>query len=317
VSAHINYVWFGGDLGPLDKFNIYSWKALGHDVTVYASKWDTTAHNAGSLKLKDVDVEDLYTHITKDKNAHLPKTRELLLAWLEAAKKDPPKKVGTDIPPHVFNVGDLSKTYIAASQAGIVLDLKVGPSPHVAAYLDCLDAKFVSYTRGAQTAERPENQCAGTVKANALRDAYAKGFELAATAKQKDSDPYEGYKSAPTGSHFDKITGWHGKGSAAAKFVDTALKGPDGQLPKPDAKSKLSPYVVREIAGENGHGPFRVFKRAKDQTNKPSSVPTTKKDQWELADWVLKNELKKATVEEKNKKFLTEVENAFAALPKS
>src|SRR5262245_3486995 len=129
----INYVWFGDKaLGALDRFNIYSWRALGHDVTVYACKWNTTAHTASSLGLTDVDVVDLYTYVTvKDKNANVPKTRELLTAWLEKAKAKPPTEANT----HVYNVGDLTKAYLCSTQLGVTIDLKVGPSPHVAAYV--------------------------------------------------------------------------------------------------------------------------------------------------------------------------------------
>src|SRR4051812_35324807 len=108
MSAQINYIWFGnGALGALEKFNIYSWKALGHEVTVYASKWDTSAHTASSLGLKDVEVVDLYKHVAADDKKLakvLPKTRELLKEWLEAAKKTPPKAPNEQ----VYNVVDLT-----------------------------------------------------------------------------------------------------------------------------------------------------------------------------------------------------------------
>jgi hypothetical protein len=32
----INYVWMGtGPLGPLERFNIYSWRCLGYNVAIY------------------------------------------------------------------------------------------------------------------------------------------------------------------------------------------------------------------------------------------------------------------------------------------
>lgn len=310
MPLQINYVWFGnGALGGLEKFNIYSWRAMGATVTVYACKWDTSGHNASSLGVKDVKVVDLYQYVKNDTNANVPKTRELLTAWLDAAKDAPPARVNE----HVFNVVDLAKSYICSTQVGIVMDLKVGPSPHLAAYQDCLDKKFVSYTRGGQTATLPENQCMGTM-ATGVRDNYAKKLELTVTAKTKDLDPYPGYKSSPTESHFNQITSWHGKSANHVKFVDTAQLGPDGAAP-PKGKGGLSVYQVREIAGEMGHGPFRVFKRAKDQTNKPSSVPTTPADVLKLATWVWENEFDKllkadgASVEQR--KFLREVETAL------
>jgi hypothetical protein len=310
----INYVWFGDKaLGPLERFNIYSWRAMGADVTVYACKWDTSAHSASSLGLKDVKVVDLYGYVTKDKNPNVPKTRELLTAWLDAAKATPPRAVCD----HVFNVVDLSKSYICSTQLGIVLDLKVGPSPHVAAYQDCLEKKFVSYTRADQTATSPENQCMGTMTA-AVRDKYAKRFEQVVTAKFLDVDPFPTNKSTPTAAHFDKITGWHGKSATVAQFVDTAKLGPNGGAP-PKGTGNLSIYRVDEIGG-SGHGPFRVFKRAKDQTNKPSSVPTTKEDVFKLATMAWEKEFSKLlTVENatvSQRKFLREVEEALKVLPK-
>lgn len=315
----INYIWFGsGALGALEKFNIYCWRATGANVTVYSCKWDTSPHSAGSLGLKDVTVVDLCAHVKADTSPLVPHVRELLTAWFDAAKLAPPsikdEAVGK---PFIFNVGDASKGFICSTQLGIVMDLKVGPSAHLAEYLPLLTNKFVSYTRGGKAPI--ENQCMGTMNAG-LRDAYAGGFD-AACANAAVEGAFENYKSTPTTSHFNTITRWHQQGAIKAKWVDTAKFGPNGGVPEKvkQGGQQVSKYMVREIGG-NGHGPFRVFKKASDQSNNPSGSPTTPKDVRALADWVWANELDKllkaddATVNQR--KFLREVQAALTVMPK-
>lgn len=80
---------------PFRFVNLYCWKALGYDASIYACKWDTKPHNAGSLGLDGkIRVVDLYELVTKTDAglASFTKARELLTAWLEAAKK---KKEGS------------------------------------------------------------------------------------------------------------------------------------------------------------------------------------------------------------------------------
>ena len=68
----INYVWLGSNpLGPLEKFNIASWRAFGHEVNLYTTPFfgdpkrtyesvGITAEDATILKEDDAvtDVND-------------------------------------------------------------------------------------------------------------------------------------------------------------------------------------------------------------------------------------------------------------------
>jgi hypothetical protein len=310
-AVHVNGIMFGNNpLGALERFNLYSWKALGHDVSIYACKWDTKPHTASSLGLDSkIRVVDLYELVSKTDSVAttFKKPRELLLAWLDAAKGAPPTAVND----HVYNVADLSKSYIGATRKGIVLDLKVGPSKWVDAYLDCFESHFISYTRGLNTpGGLPENQCMGTMQlSNTIRAAYQKSFEGKITAL---GDNYTQYRDQPTKKWFDKITGWHGNAAKDAKFLDTAKCLPTGgEAPKD--KNKRRQYDVPEIRGfDPGHGPFRVFKRPDDQSNK-AGAKTPQKDIQELADWVWKNEISKIA----DNPFKTLAKSAFDGIPKS
>jgi hypothetical protein len=299
MAVKVNHVWFGeAPLGALDKFNVYSWRALGHEVTIYAHQWNGSPHNEGSLELSvgsGVQVKDLSTILAKDdtgRTAILPNTRALLKGWIQATNKKKP----SDIDP-IYNMVDLTKSYIGGTRQGIVLDLKVGPSPHLDAYENAFGRKFVSYTRGGNTAGGPENQCIGTMeKADTIRSQYAAGFEKRVTTN------LDGLRTNPNGKHYNLITGYHGFGFNATPNIDVATKTPEG---KPVGQDE---YVVGEIR-EQGHGPFRVFKAAADQTNKATGK-TTPEEVVALCQQVWEKELKN-----KDLPFLAEVEKALQALP--
>lgn len=306
MAVQVNHVWFGDDpLGALDKFNVYSWRALGHEVTIYAHRWNGIPHNEDSLGLSGsgVKVEDLSTILAEDddnRTATLPNTRALLKGWIEATKKEKPS--GSD---PIYNMVDLTKSYIGGTRQGIVLDLKVGPSPHLAAYEDAFGRNFVSYTRGGNTAAGPENQCIGTMeKADTIRGKYAAKFEGKVTA---NLDGERGLRTAPAESHFNLITGFHGQGFNAAKpnIIDVATQAPGGG-------AVGGQYVVEEIR-QPGHGPFRVFKAAEDQSNKSSPVKTKPGEVVALCRQVWDKELKNN--EGADKELLAEVEKAMKALP--
>lgn len=296
----INHVWFGPNaMGPLEQFNIYSWRALGATVTIYAHQWNSTnTHSESTLGVKDVEVVNLRTLLDADdtdKTAIMPNARALLKAWIAAAGTAAPGGDG------VYNMVDLTKSYIAGTQRGIVLDLKVGPSAHVAAYESAFSTKFISYTRGGNTAgEMPENQCIGTMETlpGAVRGKYAASFETNLTRS------LAGLQAEPTKKWFDLITGFHSRAAKmAAKYLDVATKAPSGAAVGTE-------YVVKEI-GDDNHGPFRIFKRASDQSNK-GGLKTKPKEVKELCQWVWDNELKDGGGADK---FLKRVEKAKNALP--
>lgn len=160
----INNVWYGDDaLGALELFNVYSWLALGHEVTIYAHKWNGGDHDArslgvdGAVKVKNLS-KILEADDQKEKAKVMPDTRELLNAWIEATGKAKPKD--TDL---IFNLVDVTKSYLGGTRQGIVLDLKVGSSKWLSDYAKDFKKKFVSYSRGGNTA-LPENQCMGTME---------------------------------------------------------------------------------------------------------------------------------------------------------
>jgi hypothetical protein len=300
----INYVWFGnGTLGWMEKFNVYSWRALGHNVTIYACRWDDNAPDVG-VKEKNVTTVNLRTILgtldqpgpdDQNKAAILPKTRELLKAWLAAAGGAVPEQDSR------YNLIDVAKSYIGGTRQGIVMDLKVGPSPHISAYVDVFSTRFISYSRGApgsNTADgSPENQCMGTMQAGeTLRGKYAKVFE-SSIAKNFEVVEEAGNKTKRTGMKpqfdhkwFDTITGYHIRAcTLGTNFLDVSRRTPTDQVIK-DIKGKTEQrYEVEEIGGKS-NGPFRVFKRADDQSNK-GGKKTTPEEQKDLARKVWNTEL--------------------------
>ena len=299
----VNHVWYGDNaLGPLELFNIYSWLALGHEVTIYAHKWDGSDHNAGSLKVDSaVKIKSLDTILTKDdekeKSALMPNTRALLKAWIAATNK---KKPDTDL---IFNLVDVTKSYIGGTRQGIVLDLKAGPSKHLASdYEAVFGKKFISYTRGGNTV-LPENQCMGTMdgEKSAIRGKYAAYFESKVTKSLED------FTKNPTKAWFGLITVFHGEAfRATGAGIDVATQAPGG------AKLKADQFVVEEI-GEPSHGPFRIFKHKADQTNKSGSIKTKPADIADLAQKTYDKELKVASGVKDA--FLKKAEAAMKTLP--
>ena len=310
----INYVWLGArPLGALEKFNIYSWRALGHTVAIYVDTFvpfTPRTNYLSDLGLEEGDalVYDLRLTIlgkdevnvtqkneTQTPRALLSKTRAVLLKWLKAVSKDRPP--GQD---QLYNMIDLAKSYIGGTQRGIVLDLKVGPSQHVAAYDACFQTKFVSYTRGGTTAGLPENQCMGTMQESPnLRAEYAAAFDRGVSSNKLEEVDC-------TQKWFDLITGFHGRAfKTTQRNIDVATKPPDESLP-------LENFKVFEI-GATSHGPFRVFKKASDQTNKAGSS-TTKKDVRFLCEDVWRKELAKLKNNGGDTGFLEKVENALQEL---
>jgi hypothetical protein len=308
----INYVWLGDKpLGAMEKFNIYSWRALGHDVTIYAHRWDGQAATAELLEVPpgDVTVVDLVPHLKSDnaeKAGTLPKTRELLLAWLESA--DALKAASKLELESIYNVVDLTKSYIGGSRPGIVLDTKVGPSQWLSEYEAKFYEKFISYTRAGKTmGDKPENQCIGTMNDDRRAD-YAAKFEKIIEAK------FEDMKSGLVKSWFNLITGYHGDAAKAAKYLDVATKDPNGNPVPPDVLNhpKLDKHAVSE-PGNLSHGPFRVFKPAHSQTNQSgvaTAIPLEKRQQT-LAQEVYNKQLYSNSDTEANRGFVEKAKEAM------
>jgi hypothetical protein len=286
----INLVSLGDrSLGALDKFNIYSWRSLGHEVNLHTHPFTAEPHTLQSLGLEPGDVNlmqlkdtleaDEQVVDTANSKTKMPDTRKLLNAWLGAIPKQ-----GGPSKEHIFNMVDATKSYLGGTQHGLTMDMKVGPSPHLQEYSDSFSKHLVSYTRGGNTAGVPENQLIGTMQeSNELRSVYADKFD----AKIK------GFTSEGAPDHddawFNTITGYHGRSYQQSKnWIDVATKTPT----KDEIGDK---YPVNE-PGNIGHGPFRVYKHASDQSNK--NAPLTKpEDVHALSQGTLK-ELKEVGADE-------------------
>ncbi|GAX37248.1 eCIS core domain-containing protein [Nodularia sp. NIES-3585] len=294
----INYVWLGNHpFGPLEKFNLYCWRALGHEVNIYSYPFaGVVSHTLGSLGLEQDDAEliqleeilGMDDNVVGDTNpkALLSDARSILRKWLKAIPEE-----GEPSPHHIYNMVDLTKSYIGGTRKGIVLDAKVGPSVHLQDYADNFSDKLISYTRGGNTGALPENQSIGTMQESdeplkksdepllesemLLRQKYAKNFN----AKVKSLAKADHNKA-----WFNELTGYHGRSyEQTKKWLDVATKTPSGGEVGKE-------FEVGEI-GPQSHGPFRVFKRATDQTNK-NGLKTTDQEVTNLIDYVFEEEIK-------------------------
>ena len=307
----INYVWLGSNpLGPLEKFNIASWRAFGHEVNLYTIPFfgnpkrtyeslGITAEDATIFDLATILKEDDAVTDVNDPKKALSDTRKTLTKWLsEVPNIVRPASNHMD---QIYNTVDVTKSYIGGTRKGIVIDIKVGPSPHLNNYIESFSKNFISYTRAGKTAENlPENQCMGTMQdTNELRLAYANSFNerMKALAEVDVKTKW-----------FDKITGYHGNACIAIynstkQFIDVATQKEDGT---PVGNN----YPVGEPGGSS-HGPFRVFKTAYIQSNQGGAGSNNDdniiKD---LAGDVLKKELPKGN------NFTDKAKLAQEALPK-
>lgn len=282
----INYVWLGcGALGALEKFNIYCWRAKGHSVGIYTHHFTSgKSHTFETLGLAegDAEVHVMPTVLSGDDEASgsdnpvaaMANSRAILKDWMAKAVVKGKDAVTMD---NIYNMADLTKSYVGATRRGIVIDFKVGPSPHVAAYeaKGCFTDKFVSYSRGGKTTTGGvENQCIGTMQeANTLRLKYAKEFDKKFVNNILGST-IDGWKGQFNTKSCDKLTAYHGKAFTAAKpNIDVTKEAPS-------TSQILRTFAVSEIVhSEWSYGPFRVFKRATEQSNSTGSGPGTSKRQ--------------------------------------
>ncbi|MDR7665829.1 DUF4157 domain-containing protein [Methanosarcina sp. Z-7115] len=287
----INYVWLGDNkLGNLEKFNIYSWRALGHVVNIFALRFDrkTVQHEDLGVSKEDANVIDLSTQLKDDanvKDAKSPKAilndaRTVLLKMYDTIRA---VKSGEEKGDLIYNMVDITKSYIGGTQRGIVLDMKVGPSEHLSKYAGSFTDKFISYSRGGKSAA-VENQCMGTMQETEdLRKIYAETFN------ENVRTNMEGLLEKPKDKWFNTITSWHGRAferlrKSALSALDVATESPEGE---PLGKKQFEVAEPRDL----GHGPFRVFKAAGEQTNQGGKGLTIPEDIRPLADIVLEKQL--------------------------
>lgn len=354
----INYVWMGkGPLGPLERFNIYSWRCLGYNVAIYTFHFTrneaftfsslglslgervrrtgdgydhlTVLHDAG-LFLYDMPTllqEDEYEDDGSGNDPRrLCRDMRRLLGTLYDVAQHPFNGVdamGLDPDPRrdqIFNLVDLTKSYLGATRRGLTMDFKVGPSPHLAAYEPSFDTKFISFKRGnLVVGNAPENQCLGTHQAaNTIRCKYATHFNKWVTGWSEN--PRVSIPAAakdilekPRGKHYDKITLTHAKFFTSFQSKKDCLNVTEQA---PDGTAIGGGYRFRGIADEEGKGPFRVFKKATDQTNQSSGEKTTPFDVKHIAAEVLSREVEFwPTWDTLDSYYKEKLDEAYSALP--
>lgn len=329
----INYVWMGkGPLGPLERFNIYSWRCLGYNVAIYTFHFTrgqaftfsslglslgervqstgpehddlAVVHDAG-LFLYDMPTllrEDEYEDdgSGNDPRRLCREMRRLLATLYDVAQHGSTGVDAVDLDPdyrrdQIFNVVDLTKSYLGATRRGLTMDFKVGPSPHLAEYEPCFDTKFISFKRGnLVVGNAPENQCLGTNQAaNTIRCNYATHFNKwvagwSASPSVVIPAAATGILQTPRGKHYDKITLTHAKFFTSFQYRRDCL---NVTVQAPDGTDIMQRYRFRGIADESGQGPFRVFKKATDQTNQSSGEKTTPFDVKHIAAEVMSREV--------------------------
>ncbi len=265
MNLAINFVWIGQNkLGWLECFMIYSWKLWGCGVNVfthYPNSEKKHDHESLGLPPNIVKVFDLPEMVAVD--VGLPETRGVLARWFATAmpKWDQGGKQLT------FNMADLSKSFLAATTKGIVMDLKIGPSPHIKRYVDT--GIFSSAFIGCKRVSTIENQLMGSMSDdNTKRTTYGNAFESFLFDKKKPPE----FKAKPGDEWFPYATLAHGR---AMGNVNTpqGLKGDWFDIGKYGKQKHLEQLRISHaefegIAGEKEAGAVRVFKREMDQSNK-------------------------------------------------
>ena len=335
----VNFIWIGdGQLDSLSKYNIYSWRALGHEVNIYVHHFQAGLnHDADSLGLEEGDAnviplrgqleadDQVKTDInTADKPEELMgDTRAILSRWLNKSPEN------LDFPKHhTYNLADLAKSYIGGTKQGIVLDLKVGPSVHLEDYAKkSFKERMIGATRGGNSTNA-ENYMIGTMQeGDELRSKYAasfnnkvKGVMGEETGLGKLTKALEKDGKAPLA--YNHICGYHGKAYNDSKnakrepWLNVAEQTPTGE--KLEKRSGWNGDLPVSEPGIYGHGPFRVHKHPSDQANKPNCIRTNPAEVKEIAGKALEEEMPEFTQEKKhdqNRKFLEKAREEQGKLP--
>ncbi|MFT3765222.1 MAG: hypothetical protein QM820_06855 [Minicystis sp.] len=339
----INYVWMGkGPLGPLEKFNIFSWRARGYDVAIYTFHFTrgrvfnhsnlglnlgererVIAHDRVSLPIKNpaergITIHDVPTILGEDRfvttdgdpRTKCPDMRNLMISLFATALDAENGVEANGLDPdarrdQIFNLVNLTKSYLGGTRRGLTMDFKIGPSPHLAAYEASFDTKFISFKRGSLiVGNAPENQCMGTNQgANTIRNKYATHFNdwikdsvrtvgsAFKSVQEVQIGAGQGMLAKPRGKHYDGITTTHMKFFTQIRTKNDCLNVTEQA---PDGRYIGSDYTFRGIGEgttqEKAKGPFRVFKKAGDQTNQQNpSEKTSPSDVKRCAFYVLYN----------------------------
>jgi hypothetical protein len=237
-------------------------------------------YDAESLGLPPnaVNIFDLPTLVGEGDS--MPKTREVLAAWYAASKGR--GLIGAEAKrAFAFNMVDLSKSFLAATRKGVVMDLKIGPSPHIKKYVD--SGIFSDAFIGCKRVSTVENQLMGSMSDDdTKRTAYGVGFEHFLFEKNLVSK----VKNETTEKWFSHATLAHGRAMGSA-MTPKGLKGAwfdIGKYGKDKHSSQLNLPSTEfvGIANEAESGAVRIFKREMDQTNKGGGTPTTDEHRLEM-----------------------------------
>ncbi|AGC48095.1 hypothetical protein MYSTI_06822 [Myxococcus stipitatus DSM 14675] len=263
----INCVWIGdGLINHLSAFNILSWISCGWTVTLYkhpavqadapvSALFPLDARAAfDELEEGDLSVVSLTDALAPETDV-MPNARALLLQWIE--------NIGVGYTSYA--IGDLTKSFIAGTRVGIVLDLKIGPSPYLPDYpAEPFLNNFISFTRAG--AGGVENQCLGSFNLDASNK-YGRNFDAGvmfrlggATFKVKTEA--EGV--------FGSITGMHQNAFNKMRFGGGA-KGTDVKTWDADK------WSFPELVGTTNSGPFRVYQTPGYFNWKQGEYPEAKK----------------------------------------
>jgi hypothetical protein len=287
VELTINFVWIGPKpLGWLERFLIYAWRRWNCEVVLYAHRGPNRQHGPESLGLPDgvCRIIDLPGILAQDDESggmgmddveFAEPIRDVLQGW--CTKPLLPWDEGGQT--QIYNMVDLTKSYIAATRRGVVLDLKIGPSPHLKTYVDAgvFENHFISYERAGIV----ENQCMGSMRLESdFRLEYAKRIKSRLVPTPVDRAKM---KAQPYDAWFNEITSGHSTacvfGKKTLKYLEIASGGRAEHL----KRYQIANASVVGIAGEQFYGPLRIFKRSDDQTNK-GGAKTTLLDQVKMRD---------------------------------
>ncbi|MFY2558187.1 hypothetical protein ACN469_11185 [Corallococcus terminator] len=244
----INCVWIGnGLISCQSAFNILSWISCGWTVTIYkhpapqvnadvSAIFHQDAHSA--LKSPKVTEETLsvvsLTDVLDPATTVMPITRALLRRWIG--------DMGVGYTSYA--IGDLTKSFIAGTRAGIVLDLKIGPSQWVHEYPSKpFTETFISFSRAG--AFGVENQCLGSLNLDVSNE-YGQIFDLSASGLESATFDKQTNAEAVFGS----ITGKHQLAFNKMKPKCTDVKTKDA-----------SKWEFFEIGRDKNSGPFRVYQK--------------------------------------------------------
>ncbi|NTX17217.1 hypothetical protein HUA76_41225 [Myxococcus sp. CA056] len=263
----INCVWIGnGLISCQSAFNILSWISCGWTVTIY--KHPAPQGNAAvsaifhedarsALESPKVTEETLsvvsLTDALEAATTVMPTTRALLRRWIG--------DIGVGYTSYA--IGDLTKSFIAGTRVGIVLDLKIGPSQWVHDYPSKpFTETFISFSRTG--AFDVENQCLGSLNLEVSNE-YGQIFDLSASGLENATFDQQTNAEAVFGS----ITSKH---QLAFNNLKRKRKGTDVKT------TDSTKWEFFEIGSNKNSGPFRVYQKPGYFNWKQGEYPEQKKE---------------------------------------